>query len=269
MRGINDHFLDDLLHGELAFFLRQVKEKRDKLSLEIRGGYINLYHRGGNLLQITQKKNGYRFHFDARYCLNKGDDSHYRQIAALNPSSTQDHIASFALLQSEMERWFAAHPKPEREYQHQLLLHNPAIVDIEYQVKNRLRLDMLMAMDDRLIVVENKYGLGAVSGSAGLAKHYRDICSVLTDDALREELYSSVEAIAACKHRLGLRDQRLKTLDREKHEILFLLADYNPKSRMLLNERGVIEASVPAGLLFTSADEYEIDCSKAVDWFAF
>ena len=59
MRHINERFVADLLNGELAFFLNQVKSARDRLSLEIRDGYINIYYKGGSLLKITQKKIGY------------------------------------------------------------------------------------------------------------------------------------------------------------------------------------------------------------------
>ena len=265
MRGINDRFISDLTGGELSFFLRQVQNRRKELSLEIRGNYINIYYRGGNLLKITQKRNGYSFQFDSRYCLNKENDLHYEQIAGLDSSSSDDYIDVFDLLISEMEEWFSAHPKPEREYQHQLLTHNPAVIDIEYQVKNLMRLDMLLVTDGRLIVTENKYGLGAVSGSAGLAKHYRDIYRVLTDRGLKDELYASVRNIAECKYSLGLLNEPISLSDQEKPEILFLLADYNPRSRSAYNEFREIDKTVPARLLLMDANEYEIDLSKAVD----
>jgi len=264
MRGINARFISDLTNGELSFFLQQVKERQGDLSLEIRGGYINIYYRGGNLLKITQKRNGYSFQFDSRYCLNKGDDSCYEQIAGLNPSSVSDYADHFDLLIDEMQKWFSMHPKPEREYQHQLLVHNASIIDIEYQVKNLMRLDMLMVKDDRLIVVENKYGLGAITGSAGLAKHYRDICRVLTDSELKKELYDSVQQIADCKSSLGLLSNPVPQLNQNKHEILFLLAGYNSKSRSVQNEMSGFEKTVPVRLLLMPADQYVIDISKAV-----
>ena len=264
MRGINARFISDLTNGELSFFLQQVKERRGELSLEIRGGYINIYYRGGNLLKITQKRNGYSFQFDSRYCLNKGDDSRYAQIAGLNSSSASDYAGHFDLLIDEMEKWFRVHPKPEREYQHQLLVHNASIIDIEYQVKNLMRLDMLMVMNDRLTVVENKYGLGAITGSAGLAKHYRDICRVLTDSGLKRELYDSVRQVADCKSSLGLLSNPVPQLNQNKHEILFLLAGYNPRSRSVQNEMNGLEKTVPVRMLLMPADKYAIDISEAV-----
>ena len=72
MRHINDDFVQDLLSDELRFFLEQTKNRRDALSLEIRNGYINIYYKGGNLLKITQKRRGYSFFFDAKYCKYEG-----------------------------------------------------------------------------------------------------------------------------------------------------------------------------------------------------
>jgi len=264
MRGINARFVSDLTNGELSFFLRQVKERQTELALEIRGGYINIYYRGGNLLKIMQKRNGYTFQFDSRYCLNKGDESNFERITKLDSSSAPDFAKHFDLLIDEMQKWFSVHPKREREYQHQLLVHNASIIDIEYQVKNLMRLDMLMVMDDRLIVVENKYGLGAITGSAGLAKHYRDICRVLTDSELKKELYDSVQQIADCKSSLGLLSNPVPQLNQNKHEILFLLAGYNSKSRSVQNEMSGFEKTVPVRLLLMPADQYVIDISKAV-----
>jgi hypothetical protein len=163
-----------------------------------------------------------------------------------------------------MQKWFTMHPKPEREYQHQLLVHNASIIDIEYQVKNLMRLDMLMVKDDRLIVVENKYGLAAITGSAGLAKHYRDICKVLTDSELKKELYVSVQQIADCKSSLGLLSKPVPQLNQNKHEILFLLAGYNSKSRSVQNEINGLKMTIPAKILFMPVDEFVIDISKAV-----
>ena len=56
MRSINDDFIKALHEGELAFFLKQVKDKKQQLTLEIRNGYINIYYRGGNLLRITTRE---------------------------------------------------------------------------------------------------------------------------------------------------------------------------------------------------------------------
>ena len=100
MRKINDKFIHDLKEGCLSFFLDQVKNRKQELCLEIRNGYINIYYKGGNLLRITQKKKGYSFYFDAKYCLNKGDDSNYTLLNSLNPNAVEDYIKSFETMHS-------------------------------------------------------------------------------------------------------------------------------------------------------------------------
>ena len=111
MRKINDEFIRELKEGCLSFFLEQVKNRKQELCLEIRNGYINIYYKGGNLLRITQKKNGYNFYFDAKYCLNKGDDSNYTLLNSLNPNAVEDYIKSFETMMTEMDSWLEKHPK--------------------------------------------------------------------------------------------------------------------------------------------------------------
>ena len=265
MRGINQRFINDLNEGELSFFLQQVKERRDELALEIRDDYINIYYLGGNLLKITQKRNGYLFYFDPRYCLNKGDDSNCEQISKLDSFSASDYADNFGLLINEISTWLKKHPKNEREYQHNLLLNNASIVDIEYQVKRDMRFDMLLVTGDRLVIVENKYGPNAISGKAGLSEHYTDICNVLNDEELKKDLYGSVLSIADCKYKLDLRKEHILQLNPENPEILFLLGNYDRKSQAAQTEMSRIEITVPVKLLFMSADEYVIDMSKAVE----
>lgn len=188
MRGINKQFIEDLQTGELSFFLHKVKSMGDSLSIEIRNGYVNIYYRGGNLLKIVQKRKGYTFHFDSRYCLNKKDTSLHDLFSSLQSTDIESYINYFDLMLSEMDSWFIEHPKKEREYQHGILISNPNILDIEYQINYRdeennpkaMRFDMIMLADDSIIIAENKYGNGAVCGSAGLSKHYKDICAVLS-----------------------------------------------------------------------------------------
>ena len=239
------------------------------MSLEVRGDYINIYYRGGNLLKIEQQKKGYKFYFDEKYCLNKNDDSAYEKLKALNSHSAEEYASSFELMMREMDSWFAAHPKKEREYQHNLLIHNSCIIDIEYQIKNTMRLDMIMVVEDRMIIVENKYGENAISGGAGLSKHYNDICAILNDDVLHEELLASIKNIASVKYRLGLIEKSIDDLKKEKTEILFLIAAYNPNSMTINNEVCKMNISIPAQILFTKDTDYEINLEKAKDLFEY
>ncbi len=270
MRGIDKRFINDLRSDCLSFFLNQVKEKDDELCLEIRDGYINIYYKGGNLLKISQKRNGYSFHFDAKYCLNKDDDSNYQKMKSLNTSSIQDYADNFDLMMSEMDSWLKKHPKKERTFQHKLLVNNKNIIDIEYATpksklsgnKLNMRLDMLMVEDDKLIIVENKYGIGAISGNAGVKVHYDDICTLINTPDVYDELIQSVINIAKAKYALGLIDKPIENIDKTKTEILFLFADFNQKSESLKNEIQLMNVSYPYKFLFMNGEETKIDLSK-------
>lgn len=270
MREINERFISDLKNGCLSYFLNQVKEKSDKLCLAIRDGYINIYYMGGNLLRITQKQNGYSFYFDAKYCLNKDDDKNYELLNSLDSNSVQDYIDNFELMMKEMESWLEAHPKKERIYQHELLANNKNVIDIEYAtpkskltgIKLNMRLDMLMVDNDKLIIVENKYGTGAVTGSAGVSKHYEDICNLLNIEDLYDELIVSVEKIAKAKYELGLLDNPIKEIDKSKTEILFLFADFNVNSDTLKNEVELMNVTYPFKVLYMDKEDSKIDLNK-------
>lgn len=268
MRHINERFVADLLNGELAFFLNQVKNARDRLSLEIRNGYINIYYKGGSLLKITQKKTGYTFHFDAKYCNNKGNAENFELLKHLRSDDVAAYEQHFALMMQEMDSWFDAHPKPERDYQHQLLVNNPEIVDIEYQVGQRMRLDMLFFADGKLMIVENKYGTGAIGGEAGVAEHYKDIREIMHNDKLRNEMIDSVCHISQAKKALGLTDNIIEREDIKSVEILFLLANYNPKSQSLDKELDKMDGSVPTSVLKMDGTQVKISLKQMESAFA-
>ncbi len=269
MRQINARFIYDLLKGELAFFLEKVKNNRDKLSLEIRNGYINIYYKGGNLLKITQKAKGYSFHFDAKYCKHKNNSQNFELLNRINSNDIESYKAYFKLMIHEMDSWFEEHPKKERDYQHKLLVNNPEIIDIEYQIARCMRLDMLLFMNEKLYIVENKYGIGAINGNAGLSKHYNDICNVLSNSKLLDEMLNSICCISKAKKALGLIDFEIQRDDIKSVEILFLLANYNIKSNSLSSALKGINSSVPANILMTDQDEYKIDLTRSVDSFAY
>ena len=267
MRCIDSRFIEDLLCGELAFFSNKIKSNRDILSLEVRNGYINIYYKGGSLLKITQKKKGYSFKFDAKYCKNKGDDSNFELLSNLRSDACDEYVRYFDLMMREMDSWFESHPKPERDYQHQLLVNNPEIIDIEYQIGRRMRLDMLYYKNNKVIIVENKYGTGAIGGNAGISAHYEDICEVLNNQELLNELLDSVCQISKAKKLLGLLDTEITRADISKVEILFLLADYNSNSQSFANEIAKMNGIVSASILMTSSDQIKIDFNQAKHLF--
>ena len=268
LRKIDDRFIDDLREGDLSVFLDRVKAD-DNLCLEVRNNHINIYYRGGNLLKISQAKSGYLLYFNPKYCLNKGNDDNYELLSALKTNDIDGYAQSLDLMLSEMDDWLEAHPKPEREFQHDLVKSNLCIVDIEYQTKHTSRLDMILFSDNNIIIVENKLGKGVVSGKAGIAKHYKDMCDILNDDQARNELIRSVANISAAKYKLGLLDKPI--LEHEIHgiEILFLLAEYSERSMTLQNEIIQISETFPAKILFMGKGERLIHLEVAEDLMSY
>ncbi|MEI6131458.1 MAG: hypothetical protein WCQ41_01365 [Bacillota bacterium] len=264
MRGINNVFINDLNGGVLKDFLSYVKAN-DDLSLEIRKDYINIYYRGGNALKISQTNRGYSFFFDAKYCKNKGDDSKFDYLSSLKKTDYAEFLKAFPVILKEMDSWFVAHPKPEREYQHQLVKSNPFIVDIEYagrtEANKLFRLDMVGVVDDKIYIFENKLGSSAVSGSAGLCKHYNDIVSIINSKAARSELIESIINISKNKNELKLIKSTMNTSQLEI-EILFIIADFNEKSETINNEIKKFNGNYSAYLWLTKGDEFKIDFKK-------
>ena len=99
MRHIDSRFVNDLLYGELAYFGSQVKNNRNILSLEIRNGYINIYYKGGNLLKITQKRKGYSFYFDVKYCKHK-DGGNFVLLNSLRSDNIEGYKNCFSIMKT-------------------------------------------------------------------------------------------------------------------------------------------------------------------------
>jgi len=287
IRGISDDFVSDLTAGCLSFFLREANQD---ICLEIRKNYLNLYYKGGNALKIDhagQKgKKCYVFRFDEQYCKNKGNDENYNYIKKLNQdekTNVQAFKEAFPTILSEMDSWFDCNPKAERDFQQKLIEKNrkaPAIIDIEYATrpvingKRQLRkLDMigLMPVDKKykLIIFENKYGEGAVSGSSGIKSHYEDFVAILNEPELKTALIESAAAVVKNKYDLGILDFSVETQDIIDAEILFLFADCNRESSVLKSEIAKIQRTLPAKMLIQCENDCIIDYRKAKDLFAY
>lgn len=273
MRSINQAFIDALKTGCLSFFLQQVINNKDELCLEIRDCYINIYYKGGNLLKIRQHKNqkSYSCYFDTKYCNNDENYGNREKLESIKPTAINDFINAFPIMMKEMDAWFGKHPKEERTFQHKLLVNNKNIIDIEYATpeatltdkKKKMRLDMLVVEGDRLIIVENKFGTGAIGGKAGIKKHYKDICALIDTPAAFDELIESVKNIANAKYELGLLPQPVTNIDKAKTEILFLMVEFNHRSKALKSALESIDFVYPYKVLFMNENEFKLDLTKA------
>lgn len=264
MRKLSTDFINDLIGGKLKNFLTSVKED-DTLSLEIRENYINIYYRGGNIFKIKQCATGYEVHFDENYC-NKYKDI----ISDIKSSEYEKWTNNIPFLKADMDAWFFKHPKLEREYQQLVSRENNSssiandtdyfITDIEYaNSENKSRFDLVgfkwlstatshkNADDICLVFIEMKYGDKALSGSAGIKKHYEDLYKFLNDKNKVEDIYKEVETIMKQKLELCLlKDINKKEIkfSKNKPEFILLLANHKPVKSVLKRElKEVINSS--------------------------
>lgn len=258
MRTLNDRFVADLKNGILSPLLAVVKCD-DTLCLEIRSNEICVYYRGGSLFRVGQKNDDYIFRFDTKYIL---PDNPFWEPADLSKlAAPQEHVASIPLLKREMDYWFHKHQKSEREYQQVILRENNLsnissdtdyyISDIEYaDPGNNSRFDMvgikwLSTSPSRknrsspsLALFEVKYGDGAMTGSAGIVKHFTDIQTFINSGKL-DGLIEEVQGQFNQKIELGLVRDLTNPICIDKSarpEFILICANHKPASSVLERE---------------------------------
>ncbi|HBK05613.1 MAG TPA: hypothetical protein DDZ81_07080 [Acetobacteraceae bacterium] len=267
-RSISDAFMNDLICGILSPLLGRVKEDHT-LMLALRGSYINIYYRGGSILKITEDSTK---KIEQQPSYEIGFDSEYHRASSSLPitfpttvSSDEDVkqlVGVIPNLKYAMDRFFAKKNKSEREFQQLIVRENNLspianeteyfIVDIELAgVLPNARFDMLavrwLSHERRTrsalvpVLIEVKYGNHALDGDAGLIKHLEDAYTLRENPQSWQNLLKGLHCHLA----------QLKLLDLLKFnsssavpelllhptatpELIFLLADYNPRSDKLL-----------------------------------
>ncbi|WP_073587106.1 hypothetical protein [Anaerocolumna xylanovorans] len=258
MRKLNDKFITNLQAGELNCLLRTVKSD-DTLCLELRDNYINVYYRGGNLLTIKQEGDRYIFYFDKHYCIN--NEGMWRSPDLASFTRIEDYISAFPLLKREMDHWFSKNQKLEREFQQLILRENNCstiandtdyfISDIEYaNQENKSRFDMVgikwsstaaarkNVEAPSLALFELKYGDSAMTGAAGIVKHFIDIEKFVNSEKMIS-LYSEVTEQFNQKVSLGLMgsiDRKIKIDQSKKPEFIIICVNHKPASSTMKRE---------------------------------
>lgn len=216
IRQLSEKFYDDLMNdnGLLHPILERVKQDHS-LMLAIRGKYINIYYRGGNILKVEEQgKGSYLSSFDDQY--NKSE----RVIPALPAAiKSQDDaktwIVAIPHLKELMDLYFSSKSKDEREFQQLVARENNYssisneseyfISDIEFADSGLgARFDMLAirwlaskrknGSNCQATLIEMKYGDDALGGSAGLLKHLQDIDNLISDETSYQTLLKTMEA---------------------------------------------------------------------------
>ena len=275
-RSLSLEFLDDLRNGILSPLLAKVRSD-DTLMLALRGNYINIYYRGGSILRVTQRASAseYDAFFDKEYCKISKE-------LKTGPSIVNDAVGAsawvdtFKYLKEVMNDFFSAHPKFEREFQQLVAWENNRstlaneteyfITDIELAHSNKAHRNHMLGLKWLSthrqtglkcwpVFIEMKYGDEQITGPAGIAKHVRDLTQILAGAERRAALNLEIIEQFNQLNDLGLvryeKSDRVKDFKiTRKPEVVFLLANHNPRSERLLKVLEEIEESAEFDLRF-------------------
>ena len=262
MRALSQAFMNDLLNpdGLLHPILKRVKQDHT-LMLSIRKDYINIYYRGGNILRVKEQRNdSYSAFFDNEY--NKsGLPIPVLPCAIENQEAAGTWVGSFQNLKGIMDFYFSEYSKPEREFQQVLARENNFstianqseyfVSDIEFADSALgARFDILALRwlasqrkstnNCRPALIEMKYGDGALSGNAGVLKHLQDIDALVSNSDKYKVLLETMEMQFNQLDELGLMTfnrvanwTKIKLAANDKPEVIFVLANHNPRSSKL------------------------------------
>ncbi len=274
MRRLDCDFLNDLKDedGVLADLTKMVRSDTS-LCLELRGKSINIYYRGGSLMKVGKKSpKEYTVFFDQEYgkvkCLPAGD--------IRKKDDVEKWLKVSPMLKQAMDRYFGKHRVDEREFQQLIVRDNNFgsianstdyyICDIEYTSENG-RFDMIAVhwpsttaerMKEngrRLVLVEMKHGDGALTGTAGLHNHIRDVNKYLEDPDKVENLKEDMVNVFNQKQGLELIECKrdLCSFSEERPILLLVLANHDPESSKLRDLLDTLPDSPKADLRIATA----------------
>ncbi len=263
-RGLNAEFIKDLTDGVLKDCLDHVRSNKD-LILEIRGNYINIYYRGGNVFRIApvrQGRNGYRIFWDKKY-QKKYDGEIVVNLKVLKDGISDREsclvcVDEIPKILKVMDAFFVTSPKKEKFIQQEMVttkvLSDYVLTDFEYQKGNRARFDLmgvkLLEAKSMMSFIELKQGYkslrtktytrnGIDKQTSGLKKHMEDILLELepaseankdlreSSDKISDEIKQAREIYAQKLGMSLLSDAKFPdNVKANEIEVLFVIADY-------------------------------------------
>lgn len=255
MRSLNDNFLSDLKGGCLSELTATVSSDAT-LDLELRGGYVNVYYRGGKLMELGRSGHSageYVVSFDTNY-FAAGQEIALPDCTVRNPVDLARWLALWPGLKRAIDRWLSStRANAEKEFQQLAVRDNnfgPVarytdyyVCDIEFQNQHG-RFDMIAAhwpsetavrkkpRDRRLVFVELKYGDSALRNLHAHVNHVNDFAG----DPLRlAEFKEDMVRVFNQKWELGLVDcaKKLEAFSDRKPLLLLMLANHDPEKSAL------------------------------------
>ncbi len=261
MRGLSKKFMADLMkpEGKLNPILTRVR-KDQTLMLAIRDGYINIYYRGGNILKITEHREGfYQTYFDDQF--NKtGKNIPNSPTIITSQDDAQKWVASFAERRNIMDEYFSHYGKAEREFQQLVARENNNssisneteyfVSDIEVTVPRLARFDIIAIRwlasqrksgnKCKAALIEMKYGDSALGGDAGILKHLKDMDTLISDTERYAELletmenqFNQLDKLELLKFNKGTSNAKVELNVANLPEVIFIIANHNPRSSIL------------------------------------
>lgn len=249
-RGLSNDFLTDLKKGLLAPLRERVVRDRS-LCLGLRDEYINVYYRGGNVLELRRVKDGYKASFETDYFRGK--------VPSMPPSCLREAsdveawLAALPTLKQAIDLW---QPGEEREVQQLILRDNNFggiarstdyyVCDIEYANAHG-RFDFVAVRwpskpsvrkkqdGHRLVLGEVKFGDAALDGTSGLHAHVHGVNNYLAEPGSLAALKTEMLSVFNQKRELGLIDcgKELEGFSDEPPLLLLVLVNHDPdKSRL-------------------------------------
>jgi len=260
MRKLSGQFMRDLVNskGVLQPILTRVKVD-STLMLAIRENYINIYYRGGNILKIKEhNKSNYQASFDKQY--NKSGllipDT---PTEVSSQKDSKSWVDSLPIRKNIMDEYFSTYGKAEREFQQLIARENNNstisneseyfVSDIEvteaYARFDIMAIRWLAAQrkngsNCKAALIEMKYGDGALEGSAGLLKHLKDMEKLISNKdsyakllETMESQFNQLDELGMLKFNKGTSNAKVKLNAEETPEVIFILANHNPRSTKL------------------------------------
>lgn len=261
-RLLSDEFKNDLLGGILTPLLEHILND-NTLMLAIRENSINVYYRGGNILKLGKIKNKreYRAFFDKKYAAGTTFLLPRSPELIVSDTQIQEWISGFPDRKQIMDYWFTKNPKMEREFQQLVVRENNYssisnateyfIADIELTESNiGARFDLLAFKwpsaerktdEVQLALIEMKYGDSALKGRSGIVAHLKHLNKFLQSSENRKKLCDMAAGQINQLNELGLilhtkKEGRNFAVGQDRFEVIFLFANHNPRSPILLSE---------------------------------
>ena len=254
-RALSPEFVQDLGKGGILGAVTDMVRNDKSLCLELRGKYINVYYRGGNLMKINSSRspNTYSVEFNKNYF--RGTIAPDLPDSKINGKDNVEHWVEITpILKRGMDLY--SRRREEREFQQIILRDNNFgssarqtdyyICDIEYANKFG-QCDMVavhwpsvsatrkIGNDRRLAFIEVKYGDNSLRAKSGICEHIKHVDGFASDYGNLDRIKQEMVNVFNQKRKLNLItcDNNLVSFSNEKPLLLLALVNHDPDSKIL------------------------------------